>query len=48
MIIITVIKGGANDVTIGVNEVDMTMDNENINVDYDGGDLNDIPIDPEE
>lgn len=42
------LKGGANDVTIGINEDDTPMGNEDVNVEYDGGDLNDTPINPEE
>lgn len=42
------LKGGANDVAIGVNEDDTPMDDEEVNVDYDGGNLNDTPVNPEE
>lgn len=42
------LKGGANDVAIGVNEDNTPMDNEDISVEYDGGNLNDTPVDPEE
>lgn len=41
------LKGGANDVTIGINEDEPPMENENVNIDYDGGDLNDTPVDPQ-
>lgn len=42
------LTGGANDTTIGINEDDTPMDNEDISVDYDGGNLNDTPVNPEE
>lgn len=42
------LKGGANDVTLGVNEDETPMGNEDISIDYDGGNLNDTPVDPQE
>ena len=42
------LKGGANDVTIGVNEDETPMGNEDISIEYDGGNLNDTPVDPQE
>lgn len=42
------LKGGANDVAIGVNEDDTPMDNDDVTIDYDGGNLNDTPVNPEE
>lgn len=42
------LKGGANDVNIGIAEEDVPMDNENINIDFDGGDLNDTQVEPQE
>ena len=42
------LKGGANDVTIGVNEDETPMGNEDISIEYDGGNLNVTPVDPQE
>lgn len=42
------LKGGTTDVAIGVNEEDTPMGNEDVTVEYDGGNLNDTPVNPEE
>lgn len=42
------LKGGANDVSIGIAEEDVPMDIEDINIDFDGGDLNDTQVEPQE
>lgn len=42
------LKGGANEVSLGIEEDDTPMGNEGVNVDYDGGDLNDTPVNPQE
>lgn len=42
------LKGGANDISLGIEEDDTPMGNEGVNVDYDGGDLNDTPVNPQE
>lgn len=42
------LKGGANDVTLGIVDDDTPMANDNVNIDYDGGDMNDTPVDPTE
>lgn len=42
------LKGGSNDITVGVNEDSTPMSNESVNVDYDGGDVSNIQVDPEE
>jgi hypothetical protein len=40
------LKGGANDVSIGINEEENPMDNEEINIDCEGEDKNDTPVNP--
>lgn len=42
------LKGGANDISLGIVEEDTPMESEEISIDYDGGDMNDTPVNPEE
>lgn len=49
MTVLTVnLTGGASDMNIGIDEYAPEMTTEEDNVDYDGGDMNDSPINPEE
>lgn len=40
------LKGGTNNVAIGINEDQTPMKNEDINVDYEGENINDTPVNP--
>lgn len=42
------LKGGANDISLGIEEEDTPLGNESVNIDYDGGDINNTPVNPEE
>lgn len=42
------LKGGANDISLGIEEEDTPLGNESVNIDFDGGDINNTPVNPEE
>lgn len=42
------LSGGANNTNLGIVEENTPMENEDINIDYDGGNMNDTPVNPEE
>lgn len=49
MTVLTVnLTGGASDMNIGIDEYAPEMTTEEDNIDYDGGDMNDTPVNPEE